>query len=97
MAQRARMRRCSRARVVLPTLTRKPPSAQTAFATNAVVENAFLNENLPSVTYPMTFYDIGNFDEMADWITGPLMDVSGAAAVLGTGKVGRGQGKHMDA
>jgi hypothetical protein len=56
--------------------------AQTAFATNAVVTNAFLHENLPSATYPKTFYDVGNFDEMVDWINGPLINVSAGGAFL---------------
>jgi hypothetical protein len=49
-------------------------SLQSLYSTNAVIQNLFLDQELPDSTFKKTFFDIGQFDELASYIVGPLSD-----------------------
>jgi hypothetical protein len=44
-----------------------------AYSTNAGLYNTFLDQDFPSATWKKTYFDIGNFEELHEWMEGPLL------------------------
>lgn len=41
---------------------------------NAALTNAFLQQQFPNETVPKTFYDVGQEEELWEWVQGPLLE-----------------------